>query len=68
MPRSLITIVTWCSASGSLVQKPQVFSGLRRFVLGSRFTARARSGNFSGSRKKKTGVLLPTTSQLPCWV
>ena len=24
-----------------------------------------KSGNFSGSRKKKTGVLLPTRSQLP---
>ncbi len=24
-----------------------------------------KSGNFSGSRMKNTGVLLPTTSQLP---
>ena len=65
MPRSDITIVTWCRASGRLVQKSQLFSALRRLVRGSRFTAWLRSGNFSGSRMKKTGVLLPTRSQLP---
>ena len=65
MPRSLITMVTWCSASGSSVQKSQLFSALRMLVRGSRFTARFRSGNFSGSRMKNTGVLLPTRSQLP---
>src|SRR5690554_7988425 len=37
-------------------------------VRGSRFTAWLRSGNFSGSRKKNTGLLLPTRSQLPCSV
>ena len=34
-------------------------------VRGSRFTAWLRSGNLSGSRRKNTGVLLPTRSQLP---
>ena len=65
MPRSLIVMVIWWSASGSSVQKSQLFCALRRLVRGSRFTAWFRSGNLSGSRKKKTGVLLPTRSQLP---
>ncbi|MNT01279.1 hypothetical protein D3C72_1357390 [compost metagenome] len=65
MPRSLMTMVTWCSASGRPVQKSQLLSALRRPVRGSRLTAWFRSGNFSGSRRKKTGVLLPTRSQLP---
>ncbi len=65
MPRSLITIVIWCSASGSEVQKSQLFFALRRLVRGSRLTAWLRSGNLSGSRMKNTGVLLPTKSQLP---
>ena len=34
-------------------------------VRGSRLMAWLRSGNFSGSRRKNTGVLLPTKSQLP---
>ena len=58
-------MVTWCRASGSDVQKSQLLRALRRFVLGSRFTAWLRSGNLSGSRRKNTGVLLPTRSQLP---
>ena len=45
MPRSLITMVTWCSASGSSVQKSQLLSALRRLVRGSRLTAWLRSGN-----------------------
>ena len=65
MPRSLITIVTWCRASGSEVQKSQLFSALRSPVHGSRLTAWLRSGNLSGSRRKNTGVLFPTRSQLP---
>ncbi|MDQ0381558.1 hypothetical protein FB470_005552 [Amycolatopsis thermophila] len=65
MPRSLITIVTWCSASGRLVQKSQLLVALRSPVRGSRFTAWLRSGNFRGSRMKKTGVLFPTTSRMP---
>ena len=59
MPRSLITTVTWCNASGREVQKSQLFLALRRLVRGSRWTTWLRSGNLSGSRKKKTGVLLP---------
>lgn len=35
------------------------------WCAGRVFTALLRSGNFSGSRKKNTGVLLPTRSQLP---
>ena len=65
MPRSLMVMVTWCSASGSEVQKSQLLVAERRLVCGSRLTARLRSGNLCGSRRKKTGVLLPTRSQLP---
>ncbi|MNT01705.1 hypothetical protein D3C72_1361820 [compost metagenome] len=46
-------------------QKSQAAVALRRLVLGSRFWVWIKSGNFSGSRMKKTGVLLPTRSQLP---
>ena len=49
-------------------QRPEVPVAVRRCacpVRGSRLTAWFRSGNFSGSRRKKTGVLLPTRSQLP---
>lgn len=55
MPLSLITMVTWCKASGSSVQKSQLLSALLKFVLGSLFTAWFRSGNFMGSRKRKLG-------------
>ncbi|MNY60586.1 hypothetical protein D3C86_1971590 [compost metagenome] len=65
MPRSLMTMVIWCRASGRPVQKSQLFSAERMLVYGSRLTALFRSGNLSGSRKKNTGVLLPTMSQLP---
>ena len=65
MPRGDMVIVTWCSASGSSVQKSQLLVALRRLVRGSRFTALLRSGNLRGSRRKNTGVLLPTMSQLP---
>ncbi|MCY1456780.1 hypothetical protein D9M71_740220 [compost metagenome] len=65
MPRSLMTMVIWCRASGSRVQKSQLFEALRRPVRASRLTAWLRSGKRSGSRKKNTGVLLPTMSQLP---
>ena len=67
-PLSLMVMVTWCSASGSEVQKSQLFFALRRPVRGSRLTAWLRSGNFIGSRRKKTGVLFPTRSQFPCSV
>ena len=43
----------------------QLFRALLRFVRGSLLTAWFRSGNLSGSRRKKTGVLLPTRSQFP---
>jgi hypothetical protein len=48
-------------------QRPeiQLLSALRSPVRGSRLIAWLRSGNRSGSRKKNTGVLLPTISQLP---
>ena len=35
---------------------------------GSGFTAWMMSGNLIGSWMKKTGMLLPTRSQLPSWV
>ena len=62
MPRSDITIVTWCKASGNNVQKSQLYLALRKLVRGSRLTALFKSGNLRGSRKKNTGVLLPTMS------
>ena len=61
----LMVMVIWCSASGRSVQKSQLLFGLRKFVRGSLFMAWLRSGNFKGSRRKKTGVLFPTRSQLP---
>jgi hypothetical protein len=63
-----MTTVVWWKVLGSMVQKSQLFWALRRLVRGSRFWVWMRSGNFSGSRMKKTGVLLPTRSQLPCSV
>ena len=48
-------------------QRPEipVVVGAAQPVRGSRLIAWLRSGNRSGSRKKNTGVLLPTMSQLP---
>src|ERR1700731_1599983 len=60
-----MVMVTWCSASGSNVQKSQLLSALRIPLRGSRLIAWLRSGKRNGSRKKNTGVLLPTMSQLP---
>jgi hypothetical protein len=60
-----MVMVTWWNASGSSVQKSQLLSALRSPVRGSRLIAWLRSGKRSGSRKKNTGVLLPTMSQLP---
>ena len=65
MPRSDIRMVTWCSDSGESDQKSHMAVGERRLVAGWRFWVRMKSGNLSGSRTKKTGVLLPTRSQLP---
>src|SRR5699024_12663527 len=58
-------MVTWCNASGKDDQKSQLLLGSRMFVLGSRFTALFKSEDCNGSRKKNTGVLLPTKSQFP---
>src|ERR1700729_4146074 len=44
MPRSDMMMVTWCSASGSSVQKSQLLSTLRRPVRGSRLIAWLRVG------------------------
>ena len=68
MPRSDMTMVTWCSASGRLDQKSQLLWAECMLVFGSRFTTWLRSMNFFGSRRKNTGVLLPTRSQLPSGV
>ena len=65
MPRSDIRIVTWCRLSGDSDQKSHIAVGERRLVAGCRFWVWMKSGNFTGSRTKKTGVLLPTRSQLP---
>ncbi|XXX35261.1 hypothetical protein WMF46_41215 [Sorangium sp. So ce117] len=58
IPRSLLTIVTWWSASGSDGQKSQLLSALRIPVRGSRLTAWLRSGKRSGSRKKISRSIL----------
>lgn len=62
MPRSPISQVTWWVASGEWAQKSQTLSGSCLPVNGSRFCEWMKSGNFSGSLMKKTGVLLPTRS------
>ena len=61
-------MVTWCSASGRLDQKSQLLWAECMLVFGSRFTTWLRSMNFFGSRRKNTGVLFPTRSQLPSGV
>ena len=65
MPRSDIRIVTWWADSGESVQKSHCMSCECMPVSGSRFCEWMKSWNFEGSRTKKTGVLLPTMSQLP---
>lgn len=62
MPRSPISQVTWCVASGACAQKSQTLSGSWRPVNGSRFCEWMKSGNLSGSLMKNTGVLFPTRS------
>ena len=64
-PRSENRIVTWCRLSGESDQKSHIEVLLRRFVFGSRFCVRMKSGNLYGSRTKKTGVLFRSRSQLP---
>jgi hypothetical protein len=55
-------MVNWCSVSGDRDAKSQTAVGSLRLVAGLRFWVWMKSGNFSGSRMKKTGVLLPTMS------
>src|SRR5258705_14010100 len=52
-------MVTWCRLSGDSDQKSHIAVGDRMLVLGCRFWVWMKSGNFSASRTKKTGVLLP---------
>ena len=54
--------MTWCRLSGESDQKSHAAAGLRMLVFGWRFCVWMKSGNLSGSRTKKTGVLLPTRS------
>ena len=65
MPRSPMSHVTWCFDSGESVQKSHCMSWSRRPLRARRFCERMKFWNFMGSRMKKTGVLLPTMSQLP---
>ncbi len=62
VPRSLIRIVTWWADSGESDQKSHCMLLLRRPLSGIRSCEWMKSGNFIGSRTKKTGVLLPTRS------
>lgn len=65
MPRSPNSQVNWCVASGLHEKKSQTLSGSCWLVNGSYFWLWMKSGNLSGSRMKKIGVLLPVRSQLP---
>ena len=51
--------------NSSPVSPSHCMSISRTLVMGSRFWVWMKLANFSGSRTKKTGVLLPTRSQLP---
>ena len=62
MPRSPISHVTWWADSGDSVQKSHCMSWSRRPLSARRFWLRMKCWNFIGSRRKKTGVLLPTMS------
>lgn len=65
MPRSDMRIVTWCSDCGLCAQNSYIAVGSGIFVFGFFFCECIKSGNFMASLRKKTGVLLPTISQLP---
>ena len=58
-------MVTWCSVSGESDQKSHIAVGERRLVFGCALLGVDEVGELSASRTKKTGVLLPTMSQLP---
>ncbi len=62
MPRSPKSQVIWWVEAGEWAQKSQTLSASWMPVYGSRFCEWMKSGNFSGSLMKKTGVLLPTRS------
>ncbi len=47
-----------CVASGECEKKSQTFSGSWRLVNGSAFWEWMKSGNFNGSRMKKTGSVI----------
>ena len=64
-PRSPNSQVNWWVASGEWEKKSHTLSASWRLVWGSYFWEWMKSGNFSGSRMKKIGVLLPVRSQLP---
>ncbi len=71
-PRSLMFHMTWWVASVCWETKSQKVScadwacGISRSGCG--FAAWTRSGNLMASWTKKTGMLLPTRSKLPCSV
>ena len=69
MVRSLMIHMTMCMDSGMREMKSQNVScavaACGKPRSGSIFTAWTRSGNFMASWMKKTGMLLPTRSQLP---
>ena len=70
--RSDMAHITMCMASGVSEMKSQKVScalaACGKPRSGSIFTAWMRSGNLIASWMKKTGMLLPTRSQLPCCV
>ena len=65
IPRSPNSQVTWWAVSGESVQKSHCMSAERELLAASRFCERMKCWNFSGSRRKNTGVLFPTMSRLP---
>jgi len=70
--RSDITHITMCRLSGVRLMKSQKLSwadcACGKPRSGSGFTEWIRSGNLMASWMKKTGMLLPTMSQLPSFV
>ena len=72
MARSDITHMIMCMLSGVSEMKSQKVScadcACGKARSGSGFTEWMMSGNLIASWMKKTGMLLPTMSQLPSWV
>ncbi len=48
-----MVMVIWCSASGSEVQKSQLFFALRRLVRGSRLTARLKAQRVAQKKDRR---------------